>query len=78
MRLNPPMIFRRSLIIALLLKSCDLISVWKKVNAMKWLFIYHRDFVLCYVYLSLLHFVISFKYDFHVDAGRTIVKTREM
>ena len=28
--------------------------------------------------LFLLHFFISFKSDFHVDADRMIVKTREM
>ena len=27
--------------------------------------------------LCFLHFFISYKYDFHVDAKRTIVKTRE-
>ena len=32
--------------------------------------------MLCYVYY--MHFFISFKYDFHVDAERVIVKTREM
>ena len=34
---------------------------------MKWLFIYRRDLVVCYVYfIYFLHFVISFIYDFHV------------
>ena len=46
----------------------DLISVWKKVHAMKWLFIYRRDLVACYVVAFFLgggvHFFISFKYDF--------------
>ena len=49
---------------------------------MKWLFIYRRDLVACYVVAFFLgggvHFFISFKYDFHVDADRMIVKTREM
>ena len=59
--------------------KADLISVWKKVHAMKWLFIYRRDLVDSMLCLSFLHFYISFKYyDFHVDAERMIVKTREM
>ena len=33
--------------------------------------------MLC-VFIFLLRFFISFKYDFHVDAERMIVKTREM
>ena len=53
---------------------------------MKWLFIYHRDLVVCNVFLFFvvvffvflfffLHFFISFKYDFHVDTEKMIVKT---
>ena len=42
--------------------KADLISVWKKVHAMKWLFIYGRDLVVCYVVFHL------FYNDFHVDA----------
>ena len=51
---------------------------------MKWLFIYRRDLVTCYVFVVVVvfvcffHFFISFEYDFHVDAERMIVKTREM
>ena len=45
---------------------------------MKWLFINRRNLVVCYVYFIFGHFFISFKYDFHVDAERMIVKTREM
>ena len=38
--------------------------------------IYRRDLVVCYVcFFGFLHFFISFKYDFHVDAERKIVKT---
>ena len=58
----------RSLIISLL--KVDLISVWKKVHAMKWLFIWQR-------FSSMLFFFqlfISSKYDFHVDSERMIVK----
>ena len=45
----------------------------------EWLFIYRRDLVVCYVFLvSFLHFFISSKHDFHVDAERIIVKPREM
>ena len=40
---------------------------------------YRRDIVVCYLYLFIfLHFFISIEYDFHVDAERMIVKTREM
>ena len=28
-----------------------MISVWKKVHAIKWLFIYRRDLVVCYDFL---------------------------
>ena len=45
---------------------------------MKWLFFYRRDLIVSYVVCWFLHFFISFKYDFHVDAERMIVKTREM
>ena len=83
--------FRRSLIISLLVKV-DLISVWKKVHAMKWLFIYRRDLVGCYVFGLSPHFFISLNMwyliisipdlcrlsYFHVDDERMIVKTREM
>ena len=57
-----------------------MISVWKKVHAMKWLFIYRRELVVSYgvFILACLHFFISSKYDFHVDAVRMIVKTGEM
>ena len=48
------------------------------MRAMNWLFIYRRDLVVCFVYLIFLHFFISFKYDFHVDAERMIEKTREL
>ena len=57
--------------------KAHLISVWKKVHAMKWLFIYRRDLVACYVFVF-FNFFISSKYDCHVDAERMIVKTREM
>ena len=30
------------------------------------------------MFIDFLHFFISFKYDFHADAERMIVKTREM
>ena len=53
-----------------------MISVRKKVHAMKWLFIYRRDLVVCYVYFNFLHCFISFKYDFHVDAERMVGKIR--
>ena len=43
---------------------------------MKWLFIYRRDLVVCYVVVVV--FFISFKYVFHVDAERMIAKTRDM
>ena len=45
------------------------------------IFIYRRDFVVCYVYFHFFFFCIfslSFKYEFHVDADRMIVNTREM
>ena len=42
---------------------------------MKWLFIYRRDLVVSKLCLF-LHFYISYKYDFHVDAERKIVKRR--
>ena len=45
---------------------------------MKWLFIYRKDLVVCYVLGGFLHFFISFKFDFHVDAERMIAKTQEM
>ena len=68
------LIFRRSLIIS----RADLISVWKKVHALKLLFIYRRDEVVCYVLsLLFLHFFIGSKYEFHVNAERTIVKTQK-
>ena len=53
----------------------------EKVYAMKWLFIYRRDLVVCYVFVLLFffYFFISSKYNFHVDAEIMIVlKTREM
>ena len=53
--------------------SADLISVWKKVHAMKRLFIYCSNLVVSYVFFC-LHFFISFKYDFHIDTKRMIVK----
>ena len=31
----------------------------------------------CYVFVCFLHFLISFKYDVHVDPERTIVKTQK-
>ena len=31
-----------------------------------------------YLFIYLLHFFSYFKYDFHVDAEKLIVKTREM
>ena len=71
--------FRRGLILSLMTLKADLISVRKKVHVMKWLFIYRRDLVVCYVLWVLLCFVgfiytfISSKYDFHVDAERMIV-----
>ena len=43
---------------------------------MKWLFIYRRNLVVCYVYIF-LHFYITFKYDFHVDVERMIVKRKK-
>ena len=43
---------------------------------MKWLFVYRRDLVVCYVYIFCT-FVISLEYDFLVDAERMIVKMRE-
>ena len=52
---------------------------------MKWLFIYRRDLFVFYVcvlfvvvIVVVLPFFISFEYDFHVDAERLTVKTREM
>ena len=58
----------------------DLISVWKKLHVMKWLFIYgNLRLIVCYVLVVFsLHVFISSKYDFHVDAERMTVKTREM
>ena len=44
----------------------------------EYLFVFRRDLVVCYVYVLSVHFFISFKYDFHADAERMIVKTREM
>ena len=44
-------------------------------------FIYCSDLVVCYVFPFLFFFVhvfISSKFDFHVDAERMLVKTREM
>ena len=41
-------------------------------HIMKWLFIYRRDLVVYFVFF--LHFFISSKYDFYVDAERMIVK----
>ena len=43
-----------------------LVSVEREVRAMKCLFIYRRDLVVCHV-VFLAPFYISFKYDFHVD-----------
>ena len=34
--------------------------------------------VYLFIYSFILHFFISLKYDFHVDAERLIAKTREM
>ena len=48
---------------------------------MKWYFVYRRDhLVVCYVYfLSLFrNFLISFKYNFHIDAEIITVKPQEM
>ena len=47
-------------------------------HEMVYIFIYRRDLVVCYVYsliFALFHY--NFKYDFHVDPERLIVKTRE-
>ena len=56
-----------------------MLFVWKKVHAMKWSFIYRRDVVVYHVFVVVsLHCFISSKYDFHVDAERMIIKTREM
>ena len=68
-------VIRRCLVISLLVKG-DLISVWKKVHAMKWLFIYRRDLVECYVYFLFifLYFFISFKNDSPLLAERMIVQ----
>ena len=55
----------RFLICATLL---TLISVWKKVHVMKWYLIISKDSFVWNVYF--LHFFISFKYDFHVNAER--------
>ena len=56
----------------------DLISVWKKVHAMKWLFFYHRDFVVCYVYLLFCIFLIVLYMIFTLTLKKSIVKMREM
>ena len=45
----------RFLIFALFL---TLISVWKKVHAMKWLFIYRRDLVVCHVFIVCVFFAL--------------------
>ena len=51
----------------------------EKVYAMEWLFIYARNLVACYVvFLSGVHFLISFKNDFHVNAERMMAKTQEI
>ena len=44
------------------------------MHVMKWLFIYRRDLVVCYVFS---HFFISSKCDFHIDAEIMIVKKRK-
>ena len=49
-----------------------------EVHAIKRLFIFRRYLVVNYVLGGFVHFFISFKYDFHVDAERMIVKTRKM
>ena len=57
--------------------KADLISVWKKVHAMKWLFIYRRDLVVIVLFILFLHFFVSFEYDFHLDTERMIVKPQK-
>ena len=42
---------------------------------MKWLFIYRKDLVVCYIFAL---FLLVPKYHFHVDAERMKVQTREM
>ena len=53
----------------------------KESKCHEMLFVYRRELVVCYVFFVFVFFVaffISFKYDFHVDAERMIVKTPEM
>ena len=67
------MIFLSFLAIISLWRKADVITIWKKVRHKMVIKLLKRFSCMKYLFYF-LHFFISFKHDFHVDAVRMIVR----